>query len=500
MKKYILLLFSLIVFIAAGAQNKNQQLKDKITAFDSYAQKAMQVWRVPGMALAIVKDDEIVFTKGYGVREYGTDKKVDTKTYFTCASTTKAMTAVCMGILVDEGKVNWTDPVSKFLPEFKLYDPLVTQQLMIRDLFTHNTGVGNADFLWVDNKLSEDEILEKMKLVKPSYPVRSSFIYQNIFYLAAGKVIEKISGKHWSIFVKENIFDKLGMQHTKALYKYLDSDNKAMPHDIIAGKISVIQKESADAIGPAGSVSSCADDIAVWMKCMIDSSKYNGGRLVKSSTWVYLLTPKVIVPEDEFYPTQLLTKPNFTTYAMGWFQQDYKGYKLNFHTGSLAGETAIHAQLPDKKFGIYVFGNLEHAELRHALMFKAIDFFELGGSTDWNTVFKNLYDSIRAGRRLSDSAAIPKQIQNTSPAVSLDSFVGVYEDELFGTIKITRESDQLKVSLNDVLDGNASHYHYNTFKVIYSKKQYPADYYTFQMNNEGKVDAVKIYDIIFKRK
>jgi len=500
MRKYCTLILSLIAFTSITAQNKKQSLPEKIAAFDSYVQKAMQAWQIPGMSMAIVKDDEIVFTKGYGVKEIGTDKKVDTKTYFTCASTTKAMTAVCMAILADQGKVQWTDLVTKYLPDFKLYDPLVTKELMIQDLFLHNTGVGNTDYLWADNTLSEDEILAKMQLVKPSYSFRSSFIYQNIFYLVAGKVIEKISGKPWSVFIKENIFDKLGMQHTKALYKDIDSDNRAIPHEIIDHKVTVIEKESGDVIGPAGSVGSCADDIGIWMKCMIDSGRYNGGRLIKPETWTYLMKPKTMVTESEYYPTQIITKPNFTTYAMGWFQQDYKGYKLNFHTGSLAGETAIHAQLPDKKFGIYVFGNLDHAELRHALVFKAIDLFELGGTTDWSTAFKSLYDSLRSERRKADSANVPKQVLNTTPSLPLDDYAGTYSDELFGTIKIVSENNQLKVLINNVLTGTLSHFHYNTFKVVYSKKQYSPDYYTFQLSNKGKANAVTVYDITYKRR
>jgi CubicO group peptidase (beta-lactamase class C family) len=146
MIKYCTLLLSLAVITGSNAQTKNQPLANNIATFDNYLQKAMKVWQIPGMAVAIVKDNEIVFAKGYGVRETGTSKMVDTKTLFSCASTTKAMTAVCMGILADEGKVNWTDPVIKYLPSFQLYDPAVTRELMIQDLFTHNSGVGNTDF------------------------------------------------------------------------------------------------------------------------------------------------------------------------------------------------------------------------------------------------------------------------------------------------------------------------------------------------------------------
>jgi CubicO group peptidase (beta-lactamase class C family) len=471
MKKNLALIC--IVFctvIATYAQKKPLSLKDSLALFDDYVQQAMKDWQVPGMSLAIVKNNQVVFTKGYGVREIGTDKKVDTKTYFSCASTTKAMTAVCMGILVDEGKVNWNDLVLNYLPEFQLYDPSVTRELSIKDLFIHNSGVGNADYLWYYNVLSSDEILKKMRLVQPSYSFRSSFIYQNIFYLVAGKVIEKITGKPWRDYVKEKIFDPLKMNHTKALHGSDTDNNEAMAHDIINGKVSVIASDSANAIAPAGAVMSCADDIALWMQCMIDSSKYTGGRLVKPATWIYLLKPQTLVPESAFYPTQYITKPNFTTYAMGWFQQDYKGYKLNFHTGSLAGATAINAQLPDKKFGFYVFGNLDHAELRHALMFKALDFFELGGDKDWSKVLLHLYDSIKAETKKQDSLNMPKQIANTKPSLALESYTGHYENELYGYIDLTIKDGKLYFIQNSKLKGILEHYHYDVFKIVFYDK------------------------------
>ncbi len=466
-------------------------LNDSIQLFDNYIQLAMKDWQVPGMSVAIVKNNKIVFTKGYGVRELGTDKKVDTKTYFSCASTTKAMTAVCMAILVDEGKVKWDDPVINYLPEFQLYDPFVTKDLRIRDLFIHNSGVGNTDFLWANNILSSDEILAKMKLVKPSYSFRSSFIYQNIFYLVAGKVIEKLAGNPWSLYVKEKIFNPLKMNHTMALSSQVADDNEAMPHYIINGKVAVISKDTADPIAPAGAVVSCADDIALWMQCMIDSSKYANGRLIKPESWQFLLKPQTLVTEAQFYPTQYLTKPNFTTYGMAWFQQDYKGYKLNFHTGSLAGATAIHAQLPDKKFGIYVFGNLDHAELRHALVFKALDLFELGGDRDWSKEFLHLYDSINLEAKKRDSLNTPKQIANTKPSLALESYAGHYENELYGFIDITIKDGKLAFVRNKKLKGVYEHYHYDVFKIVYDDKWLSTIGFTkFNLKTNGTVDAI----------
>ncbi|NJN43165.1 MAG: serine hydrolase, partial [Flammeovirgaceae bacterium] len=299
MTRTVPILFSLIiVFTTSLAQKKtNSDLPQKIKEFDQYVEAARNSWSVPGLAVAVVKDNQVLFKKGYGVRELGTMDKVDTQTLFACASTTKAMTAVCMGMLVDEGKVKWDDPVIKHLPDFHVYDSYVTRDLRIRDLFIHNTGVGNADFLWTMLDISSDEILEKMELVKPSYPLRGGYIYQNIFYLAAGKVIENISGKSWDQFIKERIFTPLGMNRTFPLLKDINDVNQTKPHYFFNESIHVIENTSADVIGPAGSVWSCADDMATWMMCMLDSGKYAGGRLLKASTWTEMFKPQTIISQ-----------------------------------------------------------------------------------------------------------------------------------------------------------------------------------------------------------
>ena len=300
---------------------KNKSI-DTAATFDAYVQKAIKDWEIPGLAIVVVKNNKVVFKNTYGTTELGTGNKVNNETLFACASTTKAMTAAAMGILVDQGKVKWDDPVIKYLPGFRLFDPYVTTQMRVRDLFLHNSGVGNTDFLWTFNSITGDETVEKMQLVPPSYSFRAGFIYQNIFYHIAGKVIEKASGIPWAEFVTKNIFKPLGMNRTKAQLAWVKDNNISKPHFKVEGKIQVIDRDTVDTDGAAGAVYSTIDEISIWLKCMLDSSKYEGGRLVTPATWMTLLKPQTFVTESEFYPTQQITKPNFTTYALGWFQQD----------------------------------------------------------------------------------------------------------------------------------------------------------------------------------
>ncbi|HZY82108.1 MAG TPA: serine hydrolase [Cyclobacteriaceae bacterium] len=489
----------LLLLVVLSAQAFAQAPDKKVQEFDAYVQKAQKEWNVPGLAVVVVKDGKVLLSKGYGVRELGTNDAVDSKTLFACASTTKAMTATCMGILVDEGKISWDDPVVKYLPEFQLYDPFVTREIKIRDLFVHDTGLGNADFFWGIMDIPGDEVLRKMRDVKPTYSLRSSFIYQNIFYLAAGKVIQKISGKTWDAYIREKIFKPLEMTRTFPLLADVKDANQTKPHYKIEGKITVIQHTKADEIGPAGSVWSCVDDMGKWMRVMIDSSKYSGGRLLSAKTWTEMFKPQVLVPASEFYPTAQLTKPNWTTYGLGWFQHDYKGRKINFHTGSLAGATAIHAQLPDEKLGVYVFGNYDHAEVRHALVYKTFDLFALGGTRDWSADFLKLYSNIQAGAEKQEKDFEAKRVANTKPSLDLKEYAGTYTDPLYGTAIITVEGDQLVVEANKFLKAKFAHWHYDTFRGWYDKKWYGKGNMSFVIGSDGKISTVNFDGIPFTR-
>lgn len=501
MNKWTSLLISALVFsfLQVSAQKKIKAA-DSLAIFDAYIQQAVKDWEAPGLAIVVVKDNQVIFKKGYGLTALGDEHKVDNQTLFACASTTKAMTATCMGILVDQGKVKWDDPVSKYLPEFQLYDPWVTRELRVRDLFLHNSGVGNADFLWGDNHLNGDEILEKMRLVKPSYSMRSSFIYQNIFYLAAGKVIEKVSGIPWADFVRQNVFQPLGMTNTFSQITQVKSNNISQLHYRIDKKIQIISRDTADVVGPAGSVMSCVDDMGVWIKTMMDSSKYAGSRLLKPETWKEMFRPQTLVTPEQFYPTKELTKPNFMTYALGWFQQDYRGKKLNFHTGSLAGAVAINAQMPEENIAVYIFSNLDHVEIRHALMFKTIDYFALGGNRDWSKDLLKLYGDMHAAGDKAESEADKKRVLHTQPSLTLSEYVGTYEDPLYGKVVISYDNNELSFLVNNNSStGKLSHWNYNSFKAEFIKKWYGKSDLQFLLNTEGKVDGLNLDGFQFKK-
>jgi hypothetical protein len=212
-----------------------------------------------------------------------------------------------------------------------------------------------------------------------------------------------------------------------------------------------------------------------------------------------MIKPQVVVTPSQFYPTAQLTQPNWMTYGLGWFQQDYKGKKLNFHTGSLAGATAIHGQIPAEKIGIYIFGNFDHAEVRHALMFKAFDLFALGGTRDWSADFLKLYGGIRSHGEKSLKDYEAKRVANTSPALPLEQYAGRYTDPLYGELNVTVENKKVLVSLNNIVKATLEHWHYDTFRGEYEKLWYGNAIANFSLNQEGQVEKIEFEGMGFKK-
>src|SRR5215471_1957882 len=370
-----------------------------LDGFNDYVAKAVKDWRTPGLAVAVIKNDEVVFEHGYGVRELGKPAAVDTHTLFAIGSTTKAMTATLAAMLVDEKKLEWDAPVTRYLPWFQMKDPAVSREVTVRDLLTHRAGLGNADYLWYGQRNSTEEILRRVRLIEPAYSMRAGFIYQNIMYAAAGAVVEAASGKPWATMMQTRIFDPLGMRDTIPTAAGLSSrPNVASPHFIVDGKVRVIENASVDPVAAAGAVWSSVDDMSKWMRFLLDGGRVggpSGKRLLSAESFHELFAPQTIAPY-EMYPTTRITKPHWMTYGLGWFQQDYRGQALDFHTGSIDGMVAIHGLVRDEGLGVYVLGNLDHAELRHAVMYAVIDRYAGRHDRDWSAEFRKLYDGLKA--------------------------------------------------------------------------------------------------------
>jgi CubicO group peptidase (beta-lactamase class C family) len=465
-----------------------------LTGFDAYVAQAVKDWKAPGFAMAVVKDGQIVFAKGYGVRRLGSPEPVDDRTLFAVGSTTKAMTAAALGMLVDEGKVGWDDPVIKHLPWFALKDPYVTREIRIRDLLTHRAGVPNTDSLWYEQEMSSREIIGRLREVELETSTRTHFTYQNVMYATAGEVVAAASGMPWTEFVRTRIFAPLGMTGTIPTAATLSSQpNVASPHYEIDGTVAVIRNASVDAVAPAGSVWSSVRDMAQWLNLLLAGGTVggpSGKRLLSDKVLAELFTPQTMVGPDAFYPTARLTKPHWTTYGLGWFQADYAGEKVDFHTGSIDGMVAIAGLIRDRHLGVFVLANLDHVELRHALMYRVFDAYLGRPARDWSADMRALYAGLAKEGEARRAKAEAERVTGTTPTLALDRYAGTYTSPLLGTLTLTMRDGRMHATYGTGFVGPLEHWHYDTFKATWEARWRGTSLATFRIDARGRVAAV----------
>ena len=490
------LLLAVLAIPAVSPAQTDKRVRD----LDTYTAQAVKDWGAPGLAISVVKDGRVVFAKGYGVLELGKSAPVDTQTLFAIGSTTKAMTVMALAMLVDEGKVRWDDPVTKYLPSFQLSDPYVTREVTVRDLITHRAGLPNADFLWGYNDLQTGEIIRRLRFVRPAYSLRSGFIYQNIMYAVAGQVVATASGMPWADFLRARIFQPLDMRRTVAtLAEASRTSNVASPHDIIDDTLRVIKNRFVDQVAPAGAVWSSVADMSKWMRFLIDSGRYEGKTLLQTRTFMEIVHPQVVVPPSEFYPTAQLTHPHWQTYGFGFFQQDYNGRKVDFHTGSIDGMVAIIGLLLDERLGVYVLSNLDHVEARHALMLKTFDLFTGAPPRDWSADLRKLYGDQRAQAVAQRQRAEQQRIANTRPSLPLEKYAGTYADSLYGTRRVTFENGVLRLRYSPTIAATLEHWQYDTFRARADERQDGSELVSFVIGADGTPSRLEIGRAVFRR-
>jgi len=470
-----------------------------VRELDAFIRQGMKDWEVPGLSIAVVHRDSVLLTRGYGVRRLGAPGAVNEQTLFGIMSTTKAMTSLAVAMLVDDGRLDWNDPVTKWVPEFQLPDPYVTRDVRVVDLLTHNIGLPNADLLWSRGDLGADEIFRRMRLLTPAYPLRGGFVYHNVMYGLAGEIVARASGMRYGDFLRQRIFGPLGMTRTYPSYERMAAagdSNLSSPHFRIHDSIRPIEDESVDALASAGAVWSNATDMATWVRFLLDSARVGGRRLLSDSGYRMLFAPHALIPADEFYPTSELTRPHWTTYGLGWFEQDYRGHFVAFHTGSLDGRTAIIGLLPDEGVGVYVFGNLDHAEFRHAVMLKVFDLFLGRPSRDWNRELLALYGARRARQDSAEAAASLPPASVAPATLPVASLAGRYVHPIWGDVVVELEGDALIFHLGTSprLRGPMAHWNLDTYQITLGDERTAPILAQFVLDPTGQVEALRIPD------
>ncbi len=290
----ILILF-LLVFWAGQIYSQSEQLKD----LDAYIEKAMKDWQVPGLAIAIVKDDKVIYNKGFGVRDINKKDRVDTNTLFAIASNTKAFTAHALGLLVQEGKISWDDPVLKYLPDFQLFDPEVTRKITIRDLLCHRSGLGTwaGDLIWWGSTYNRENVMDRIRFIKPVADFRTTYRYSNMMFLVAGQIIPEVTGSSWDDFLKERFFSPLQMRRTNTSVSELDlAGNVALPHTIQKGEVVSVPYVNVDNSAPAGAINSCTADLVHWLRLQLANGSYSGEQLVNTEIIAETRKSHIMIP------------------------------------------------------------------------------------------------------------------------------------------------------------------------------------------------------------
>jgi CubicO group peptidase (beta-lactamase class C family) len=484
----------LIASEALSGQTRAAQVRE----LDAFVSRGMRDWEIPGLSISVVRNDTVIFSKGYGVRRLGAPGVVDEQTQFGIMSTTKAFTALAIAMLVDEGKLAWNDPITKHLPEFQFSDPFLTREATVKDLLTHNIGLANADLMWARGDLLRPDILRRVRFLTPAYSLRSGFVYQNVMYGAAGELIARVAGMSWDDFIRLRIFAPLAMNNSFTTYTGMHEvagANQSEPHFRIRDTIRVIGDETVDELPAAGSIWSSATDMAKWVRFLLDSGRVGDKRLVTEANFRELLKPQTLVPASEFYPTAQLTKPHWMSYGLGWFEQDFRGRFLAFHTGSLDGRTAMMGLMPDARLGVFIAGNLDHAEFRHALLLQVMDIFAgTNGAPrrDWSAELLGLYKGIRESGAKATAELEAKRVTGTQPSRAISEYAGTYAHPAWGTLIVSQSGSTLRMQMgtSPTTAGALEHWHYDTFRATLGDGRSGSNYLMFQLDGRGRVHKV----------
>ncbi len=468
--------------------------------FDSYVAQVLQAFRVPGVAVAIVKDGKVVLAKGYGVRKLGEPDPVDAQTRFGIASNTKVFTATAIAMLVEEGKLEWDAPVTRYLPWFAMYDPFVTHELTVRDLLVHRSGLGlgAGDLLWwPPSTYHRDEIARRIRFIKPATSFRSAYAYDNVLYLVAGEVIEAVSGTTWEDFIRTRIFSKVGMTNSDIVRSggKLEGD-VATPHAEVNDTVRPVVPFLSDNVNPAGGIMSGAEDMAKWVMVQLDSGRTSGGTNIfspASTTQIWRdVTPVPIDPAPAELPH---LQANFSGYALGLGVRDYRGHKLLQHTGGLPGYVSKVAMVPDLRLGVVVLTNQESGLAFNAITYRVLDYYLGAKAPEYVGIFTRAEAKALAEVAKTERKAAASRDSTSGPSLPLARYARTYRDDWYGDVTIALENGALVMRFGHTpsLVGDLIHWQHDSFLVRWRDRELRADaYVTFDLNPDGSIEQARM--------
>ncbi len=487
--------FKLFILLSFVSITLFSQTKEQLNHLDTYFQKSLDEWQVPGMAIAIVNADSIVFSKGYGFANIIKKTKVDNHTLFAVASNSKAFTAAAIAKLIEEGKLNWDDKVIDYLPYFKMYNDYVTANFTITDLLCHRSGLEtfSGDLLWYGTTLTAEEIIAAQKYLKPKYEFRTTFGYSNIAYLTAGKIIEKISGKSWQEYIKNNFIDPLEMNRTlTSTTQIKKTTNVATPYYYENEKNQELNWVNWDNIAPAGAIISSVNDFSKWLQLNINKGNFKETSFFNENSFNKLTTPHV-----NFEVGKNTENVHFKSYGLGWNLQDYEGVKIISHGGGYDGMISKSFFIPGKELGVVILTNSLNW-VPSALTKKILEVLitnNLNGN-DWSANYLNY-------KKSSDSIAIVKHNKSelqrgklNKNHFELKKYTGVFKDKMYGTVTVSEQNNLLhfKMDATPIFYADLNHWNHHIFTFRFPKhlSSLPEGKLWFDLNKNGEITKLHI--------
>jgi CubicO group peptidase (beta-lactamase class C family) len=421
-------------------------------AVDTLVAAFMREFEVPGFGIAIVRPDQPPFTRGYGLRTLRRPERVDENTLFGIASNSKAFTAAAVAMLVEQGRLDWDEPVTRYMPDFRMADEAVTRMMTVRDLLVHRSGLalGAGDLMqWPRSDRTAEELLRALPHLQLARGFRSGYAYDNILYVVAGILVERISGMSWEAFVARNIFAPLGMRTAVAGLRLVRTQNIAGRHARLGpplrgmGPVAVIQPDESPVIGAAGGIQASVADIVPWLRTQLGKGQAPGGpRLWTEAQANEMWTPQVITSSTTGPSEVNPVRPVLQGYALGWFVQDFRGRRLLHHSGGLSGQITQTAMLPEQGIGLAVYSNTEDGVPVSYLRYALLDHLIGVTSTDWLAAARRARDAqLAEARQLTASGDVRPPAGG--PSLPLAAYAGRYRDPWYGDVLITRQGRRL---------------------------------------------------------
>jgi CubicO group peptidase (beta-lactamase class C family) len=465
-------------------------------ALDAYIAKAIADWEVPGLAIAVVRNDSVLAARGYGVRELGKPERVDENTVFSIASLTKSFSATAAAMLVDDGRLEWDAPARRYLPALAFHDPYLTENVTVRDLLAHRTGLHASNMAWQLTGIGRAELVRRARYMEAEAPFRTRLVYSNVGYAIAGEAIAAAAGMPLEEVIRQRVIAPLGMRSTTIGYAAASrAPNRAMPHAMIGGVQRPIPWRDIDVVAAAGSVNSTAADMAQWLRFQMGDGAFAGRRLVSPGAFWEIHSPQLVIPVSQAMKSARQVE-GWAAYAMGWQVMDYRGHPMLWHTGNADGMPAFMAILPREHLGVVIMTNTWGAGLLHALLMnRVLDEYLGDPPRDWSgenlpqkAAIRDGYDYTANVRRLAAD-----RVSGTAPSHPFAAYAGVYVDSLYGPQTIAVENGHLTMRMGTGQVADLSHWNYDTFLVTWRdplfREVFPA-LLTFSSDYAGNVDRL----------